>query len=110
VKARSFNYKAMVQYVTVDQCKAQSTIPFADDDELIGELINAAQERVEKDIQQPLTACLESDGTTLAYPLQRAIIIMVATLYSNREAVAYSQPYNVQYSYGWLITPYIKYT
>lgn len=70
--------------------------------------LDAAEAKVEADIQQPLTAHVV-DGK-LAYPLHCAILIMGANLYENRSAVSHvGNPKTVPYTYRSLIQPYIKY-
>ena len=100
----------MEQYITVEELKKQANIDFNDDDEYLTSLIAVAQDILEKDLQRPLTdeAC-QRDGT-LCPALKHALKIRAATLYNNREDVAFATPSPVPFTYGYLIGPYKKYT
>lgn len=123
----------MAIYVTLDDIKRQVNVEHSDDDKLLQDMIDEAEEWVEKTIQQPLADLEASDTATtdqaatespddntagaaeavavkrIPKPLRRAILIYAATLYANREAVAYGQPVAPPYNLMSLITPYIKF-
>lgn len=95
-------------YVTVESMRRFLNIPFTDDDELLMEIIEAAESGVEQHIMQPLTNFVENNE--LDPGLKTAIKYIAANIYSNREPVAYGSVYKVPYSFEYLLQPYKKYT
>ena len=45
-------------------------------------------------------------GTTIPLTIKHAILILVATLYANRESVSFGSPVKIPYTLDYLITPY----
>lgn len=88
--------------------KRQCNVEHNEDDKLLKDQLDAAENWVEKTIQQPLTdVCVNG---VLPKMLKQAILIKAATLYANREAVAFSgQPTAIPYNLMSLVTPFIKF-
>lgn len=97
----------MKLYVEAKALRVHLNIDITDEDEYLTELSSVAQASVEKYLQCELTD-YEKDGK-LNPMLVHAIKIMAATLYDNREAVAYGVPRAVPYTLNYLIQPFIKY-
>lgn len=49
-------------------------------------------------------------GTTIPLAIKQATLLMVGSLYANREPVAFSSPVVIPYTIEFLIAPYIDYT
>lgn len=72
----------------------------ADDDYLL-HLIEVAENAVAKNINRPLYACVGQDGL-LPPTIRQQILILVATMYENREATAPIQMHKLPTSFDWL--------
>ena len=48
-------------------------------------------------------------GTTIPLPIKQAILLLVGTLYANRESVSFGNPVKIPFTIEWLIQPYIQY-
>lgn len=97
----------MSKYVELDYLKAHTYVDDNSEDTELQNCLNAAEKHVEETLQTPLETYV-TDGQLTA-DLKHAIVILAATLYANREAVAYGNPQHVPLSYSMLIKPYIKY-
>ncbi len=96
-------------YVTVEEIKQHLYIDFEADDAVLAEMINAAEEILEKYLNTSYSNVLNKDGT-FPFPLKQAIKILVGNLYANRESVAFNAvPYKIPYSMEYLIQPYKNY-
>lgn len=97
----------MSKYVELDYLKAHTYVDDNSDDTELQNCLDAAEEHTEKTLQTSLETYV-TDGQLRA-DLKHAIVILAATFYANREAVAYGNPQPVPFSYSMLIKPYIKY-
>ena len=90
-------------YVTLQQAKKHLNIDdsFMDDDNYILQLIQVAEDAVEKNSDIALTEQLE--GGILPPSLTHSILLLVGNLYNNREATSYSVPSEVPFAYKYLI-------
>lgn len=90
-------------YVTLQQAKKHLNIDdsFTDDDNYILQLIQVAEDAVEKNTDIALTEQLE--GGILPPSLTHSILLLVGNLYNNREATSYSVPSEVPFAYKYLI-------
>jgi hypothetical protein len=69
---------------------------YTDDDEYLTLLYTAVKKRLAKHLNLPLLKFNEIEEEE---PIKMAIFLMVGTLYNNRENVAYSNAYEVPYTY-----------
>ena len=99
----------MSTYVTTDYLKEHAYIDSDAEDDYLQRLLDASEAHVAKEIQCPLSDYADTTGS-LPKDLTHAIVIYAATLYANRESVAFGTPQAVPYSYRDLIVPYIKFT
>lgn len=99
-------------YINLQQAKRHLNVEesFIEDDEYIGELIEAAETVVEKDICDDLRTLSEENAGKLPAPLRQCILLMVGQFYANREPVAFAQSAEVPLSYRHLISLYRNYT
>lgn len=90
-------------YVTLQQAKKHLNIDdsFTEDDNYILQLIQVAEDAVEKNTDIALTEQLE--GGILPPSLTHSILLLVGNLYNNREATSYSVPSEVPFAYKYLI-------
>lgn len=90
-------------YVTLQQAKKHLNIDdsFTDDDNYILQLIQVAEDAVEKNTDIALSEMVE--GGILPPSLTHSILLLVGNLYNNREATSYSVPSEVPFAYKYLI-------
>ena len=85
------------------------TNDYTEEDEYLCGLASAAEAAVENHINTPLNVLSNIFGGELPSPVQHAILLLVATLYTNRESISYAQAYKVPHAYEYLLQPYVKY-
>lgn len=96
-----------MQYVSVKDMKKYLYIDFDDDDSVIGDMINAAEEIIAKRLDVPDLSVYEDKTDKLPNPLIACIKIMVANMYNSRESVAFNAvPQRIPYSLEYLLQPY----
>lgn len=95
-------------YITTEDVKKQINVDFSDDDEYIGQLIEAAEQSVSNYINSPLLE--HTENGVLAAPLRQAILLIAANLYENREPVSYAKAVTVPFAFNYLVLPYVKLT
>lgn len=90
--------------------KAQLNIDldYNDEDEYLLMLGDVAVKAVENHIDCPIDRFVDDDGE-LEAPLLHACLLMIGTLYQNRESVSFTQGYKVPHAYEYLLQPYIQY-
>lgn len=90
-------------YITLIEAKKHLNIDdfFEDDDNYILGLIKVSEDIVSKRIDKPLINCVTSDGE-LEASVKHAILLMVGTLYNNREATTPLNIKEVPYSFEYL--------
>jgi uncharacterized phage protein (predicted DNA packaging) len=100
----------MARYTSVELLKKHLNIDFLESDEsdYLGLLLDASESRVEKEIKQPLST-FEDENGKLDPALVIVILLQSATIYANREAVAYSNLEQVPFTLRHFIQPYIQY-
>lgn len=96
-----------MRYLQLSDVKLQVTAENDIDDVLLTQLGDAAEDATERYIGQPLSACVGEDGQ-LAPAIRRAILMLVATMYDNRESVTFAQAH-VSPAYAICLGPFIKY-
>ena len=103
----------MARYTNVGQLQKHLEIDFLEggDADLLELLLDASEGRIEKEINQELSEFVDEDGN-LDRALVVAILIFAGTLYSSREAVAYTtygRVAPVPFTLGFLLQPFRKY-
>lgn len=90
-------------YITLEQAKKHLNIDdsFTDDDNYILQLIQVAEDAVEKNTDIALSDQIV-DGQ-LPSTIIHSILLLVGNLYNNREATSYSVPSEVPFAYKYLI-------
>lgn len=101
----------MAKYTKVEELQKHLEIDYLDkkDEDQLLMFLNAAESRIEKEINQPLSEFVAEDGK-LDSALVAAVLIFAGTLYANREAVAYTNVQAVPYTLHFLLQPFKLYT
>jgi len=99
----------MAKYTNVGELQKWVSIDYLEDgdSELLGLILDASESRIEIAIQQSFTEFVDEDEK-LNPALVAAILMLGATMYANREAVAYTNTTAVPYNVGYMISPFIK--
>ena len=97
-------------YVDVIDIRRFLNIPFTDDDLIIADLEESAEEVLAGHLNVKSMSVYEDENGDIPQALKTAIKTMVATWYSNREAVSYGQPYQVPYTLIYILQPFKNYT
>ena len=99
------------QYITLKEAKAQCIIDeeWTGDDQLISDIIKDVEEIAESDLCVPLSDLTALNGA-LPRPLRRAMLLLIASYYKNREdEIAGNEAVNQQNGYRRLISNYRNY-
>lgn len=97
-------------FLTLEIAKKHLNIDsdFTEDDAYIMQLCKVAETAVEKHIDCELNTQVDEVGN-LQPPLLQAMLLLVGQLYANREAVSYSQMYELPLAYNYILDLYKDY-
>lgn len=97
-------------FLTLDTLKKHLNIDsdFTEDDEYIIQLGNVAEAITEKHIDTSFEDIVNESGE-LPSPVLQAMLLMVGTLYANRESVGYSNVSKIPLAYEYLLSLYKRY-
>lgn len=100
-----------MNYLTLSQIKQHLNLDasFGADDQYLTDLGNVAELSVEKHIDYPLSAIVDSSTGKLPMPIIHAMLLLVGSLYMNRESVSFGAAVPVPHSYDYLISLYQNY-
>lgn len=100
-----------MNFLTIDQIKKHLNIDsyFHDDDQYLTDLGSVAELSVEKHIDYPLSAIAEKNEGELPTPIIQAMLLLIGTLYLNRESVSFGTAVPVPHTYDYLIALYQNY-
>lgn len=93
-------------YVTVEEVKKHLNIDYEEDDQYLQDLIEAAEDAIERFIQQPFKD-IEVNATIPA-SIKHAIKLMVGGFYANREPVAFASTNEIPYGLHFLLIQFRK--
>ena len=96
-------------YVEVIDIRKYLNLPFVDDDLLLAELEETAEETLAGHLNVESLNVFEDQTGDIPSALKTAIKVITANFYTNRESIAYGQPYRVPYSLEFLIQPWKNY-
>lgn len=96
-------------YVDVIDIRRYLNIPFCEDDLMLAELEESAEQVLAGHLNVESMSVYEDENGDIPQALKTAIKTMVATWYSNREAVSYGQPFQVPYTLLYMLQPYKNY-
>lgn len=90
-------------YLTIADVKRHLYIDHSDDDKLIADLITVAEDVVRRDLNVYSLKELEDCSGMLPASVLQAQLLLIGTLYANRESISYGQAHVVPHSYELLI-------
>ena len=90
-------------YLTIDDVKKHLLIDHDDDNRYIADLITVAEDAVKTDLNLDSLSELEDETGMLPASVLHAQLLLIGTLYANRESVTYGTPHTVPHSYEYLI-------
>ena len=90
-------------YLSINDVKRHLIIDHNDDDLYIADLITVAEDAVRRDLNLYSLKDIEDCNGMLPASVMQAMLILIGTLYANRESVTYGTPHTVPHSYEYLI-------
>lgn len=90
-------------YLSVNDVKRHLIIDHNDDDLYIADLITVAEDAVRRDLNLYSLKDIEDCTGMLPASVMQAMLLLIGTLYANRESVTYGTPHTVPHSYEYLI-------
>lgn len=90
-------------YLSVNDVKRHLIIDHNDDDLYIADLITVAEDAVKRDLNLYSLKDIEDCTGMLPASVVQAMLLLIGTLYANRESVSYGQAHPVPHSYEYLI-------
>ena len=98
-------------YLTIDDVKKHLNIDHCDDDKYIADLITVAEDAVRRDLNLYSLKEIEDCTGMLPASVIHAQLLLIGTLYANRESVTYGNvPHVVPHSYEFLLDLARNYT
>ena len=91
-------------YLSVNDVKRHLYIDHCEDDKLIADLITVAEDAVRRDLNLYSLKDIEDCNGMLPASVLQAMLLLIGTLYANRESVSYGQAHIVPHSYEYLIS------
>ena len=96
-------------YLTIDDVKKHLYIDHDDDNKYLADLITVAEDAVKTDLNLDSLCEIEDETGMLPASVIQAMLLLIGTLYANRESVTYGTPHTVPHSYDFLIDLNRKY-
>lgn len=96
-------------YLSVADVKRHLIIDHTDDDLYLADLITVAEDAVKRDLNLFSLKDIEDCSGMLPPTVIQAMLLLIGTLYANRESVSYGNPTVVPHSYNYLIDLYRNY-
>ena len=90
-------------YLTIDDLKKHLYIDNNDDDKYLADLITVAEDAVKTDLNLDSLCEIEDETGMLPASVLHAMLLLIGSLYSNRESVTYGTPHTVPHSYEYLL-------
>lgn len=96
-------------YVEVIDIRKYLNLPFCDDDLLLADLEETAEQTLAGHLNVDTLEVYEDETGDIPSALKTAIKVITANFYQNRESIAYGQPYRIPYTLEFLIQPWKNY-
>lgn len=96
-------------YVLVEDIRKYMNLPFCDDDLLLADLEESAEEVLAGHLNVKSLSVFEDENGDIPQALKTVIKTLIATWYQNREAVSYGQPFQVPYTLLYMMQPFKNY-
>lgn len=90
-------------YLSVADVKRHLIIDHSDDDKYLADLITVAEDAVRRDLNLHSLKEIEDCTGMLPASVIQAQLLLIGTLYANRESVTYGNPNVVPHSYNYLL-------
>lgn len=90
-------------YLSLDDVKRHLLIDFNDDDILLADLITVAENAVATDLNLDCLCEIADANGMLPASVAQAMLLLIGTLYANRESVTYGTPHVVPHAYEYLL-------
>lgn len=90
-------------YLSLDDVKRHLIIDHCDDDKYLADLITCAEDAVKTDLNLDSLCEIEDETGMLPASVLQAMLLLIGTLYANRESVTYGTPHTVPHSYEYLL-------
>lgn len=90
-------------YLDLKQVKQHLIIDHNDDDLYLADLITVAEDAVKQDLNINSLKEIEDYTGMLPASIYQAMLLLIGTLYANRESVTYGKPDKVPHTYDFLI-------
>ena len=90
-------------YLSLADVKRHLIIDHDDDNKLIADLITVAEDAVKTDLNLDSLCEIEDETGMLPASVIQAMLLLIGTLYANRESVTYGTPHTVPHSYEYLL-------
>lgn len=90
-------------YLDLQQVKQHLYIDHQDEDQYLADLITVAEDAVRRDLNLYSLSDIEDETGMLPASVIQAMLLLIGTLYANRESVSYGQAHPVPHSYNYLL-------
>jgi len=90
-------------YLDLAQVKQHLYIDHNDDDQYLADLITVAENAVKKDLNLYCLKEIEDETGMLPASVIQAMLLLIGTLYANRESVSFGNPSVVPHAYQYLL-------
>lgn len=90
-------------YIDLDTIKRHLIIDHNDDDLLLADLETVAEDAVRRDLNLYSLKEIEDCSGMLPASVIQAMLLLIGTLYANRESVSYGQAHPVPHAYEYLL-------
>ena len=106
-----FNNINKMQYLNLDLIKKHLNMDesFHDDDSYLEALSDVVEEVTEKHIDVSFNKLTADNNGKIPAPLIQAMLLLLATYYSNRENIAFASSAEIPLSYSYLLSLYQNY-
>lgn len=106
-----FNNIKKMQYLKLELIKKHLNMDesFHDDDSYLEALGDVVEEITEKHIDVSLKKLTAENNGKIPTPLKQAMLLLLATYYSNRENIAFASSSEIPLSYSYLLSLYQNY-
>lgn len=90
-------------YLSIEDVKRHLIIDHNEDDLYLADLITVAEDAVRRDLNLYSLRDLEDCAGMLPAAVTQAMLLLIGTLYANRESVSFGSPNVVPHSYEYLL-------
>lgn len=97
-------------YISLDDIKRHLIIDHNDDDQYLADLETVAEDAVRRDLNLYSLCEIEDETGMLPASVIQAMLLLIGTLYANRESISYGQAHPVPHSYQYLLDLTRNYT